>query len=169
MGFSELMHQLSDPKYKTRLTFMIMISVGLTAGVGVYTLVIVASHSFRFFIATTSSMEPSIYPGDLIVADPNYPFHSLKVGDVIVFSAPNGADIISHRIVQVTHIDFWRPSGTSRSVPVLVAKGDANSHPIYGLDFPISQQNYIAKSVVVIRGGGDILNWLAPRQMMTSP
>jgi len=132
-----------------------------------YAAVTTLAASYRFFIATSSSMEPSIYPGDLIVADPSVPFSALQKGDIILFHAADGSGIISHRVVKLSTIWGMIPSKhqLGRS-PVVITQGDANSRPIYLEDLPVTQKNYIGKATLIIHHGGQILEELAPRHVM---
>lgn len=61
----------------------------------------------------SDSMEPSLYRGDLIVAEGGSP----QVGDIIIYSGPRAYPII-HRVVDVTH---------EGGVTGYVTKGDNNA------------------------------------------
>lgn len=54
----------------------------------------------RILVVLSSSMEPLMYPGDLIIVKKN---SEVKVGDVIAFSDPSGKKevLITHRIIEV--------------------------------------------------------------------
>jgi signal peptidase len=85
----------------------------LTAGVAV----LAAGIGFRvadFHVRTvvSGSMRPTVSPGDLAITQ-GVPTGSLRVGDVIVFTPPNEARPVLHRIA-------------SRQGDVVTTKGDAN-------------------------------------------
>ncbi|HSF49599.1 MAG TPA: signal peptidase I, partial [Nitrososphaeraceae archaeon] len=64
-------------------------------------------------------------------------FENLKVGDIIVFNRPDGADrVIVHRIIDITD---------KFGEKIIVTKGDANDGIIPGTDFPIREKDYIGK------------------------
>jgi signal peptidase I len=105
-------------------------------------------------------IHPSIYihskdVGDLVIIN-HIRFDKLKVGDIIVFKARigNGQEgAIIHRIYLI------RPIGN----PVIVtAKGDANLVSIPGVDFPITNENYVGKVVYVISKAGVALRLISP-------
>ena len=86
----------------------------LVAGVAV----LAAGIGFRvadFHVQTvlSGSMRPTVSPGDLAITQ-GVPKGSLRVGDVIVFTPPDGTQPVLHRIA-------------SREGDVLTTKGDANS------------------------------------------
>lgn len=55
---------------------------------------------FRQYIVATGSMEPEYSIGDLIIIKQT-PKEKIKVGDIINYISENGADTITHRVVEV--------------------------------------------------------------------
>ena len=145
---------------------MMMVSVTITFVLVSYAAVVFVSHKYSFFTVTSGSMEPHMTPGDLIVVDPNVPSTSVQKGDVIVYYAADAIGVISHRVIASYTTDFRVDSflNGNRIIHqhVVVTKGDANLRPIYGVDVSIMKQYYIGKSVYVIMGGAELLNWLSP-------
>ncbi len=68
----------------------------------------------------TGSMEPTIHRGSAIVVDP-IGVDDVRVGDVIVFAAPETQRMTVHRVTAVERGDDGRP--------VFTTKGDANNGP----------------------------------------
>ena len=67
---------------------------------------------FHVRTVVSGSMRPAVSPGDLAITQ-GVPTGSLRVGDVIVFTPPNEAQPVLHRIA-------------SRKGDVVTTKGDAN-------------------------------------------
>ena len=94
-------------------------------------------------------MSPNLHQNDMVIVDSHIPFNSVKIGDIIVFrtSYPNPDtgqhEIIIHRVAQIV----TDPSNGQR---IIRTKGDANPGSIPQLDYPVFQQNYIGKVVLVI-------------------
>ncbi|HEX9318920.1 MAG TPA: signal peptidase I [Nitrososphaeraceae archaeon] len=86
----------------------------------------------------SSSMEPSLHLNAVVAVDTKVPFEKLRMGDIIAFNRPTGANkVIIHRVVEI-QID-------STGQRVITTKGDANPSPIEGTDFPIRKLDYIGK------------------------
>lgn len=93
-------------------------------------------------ISEGSSMLPTLRSNYMIM-EKNVSFSDLKVGDIIVFSAPSGEDeVIEHRIIFIDE----NLSGER----VIVTQGDNNPEPIYGIDSPVTEHDYIAKDECVL-------------------
>jgi signal peptidase I len=92
-------------------------------------------------------MIPALNVNDFVVVSNIIPFSKLKVGDIIVFTSVGSLipgerhETIVHRIVRITT--------TSRGDEIIRTKGDANSHSIPFIDYPIRKQNYIGKVIYV--------------------
>lgn len=109
-----------------------------------------------FYVVVSGSMVPKLYIGDLVIIN-HIRFDKLKVGDIIVFKAriENGQEegAIIHRINSI------RPIGNS---VIVIAKGDANLVSMPGVDFPITNENYIGKVVYVIPKAGVAVRFISP-------
>lgn len=70
------------------------------------------------FTVLTSSMEPSLPPGTLVVARPTAP-EDIEIGDVVTFQIESGkAQVVTHRVIGV------RPGRDGK--PEFLTQGDAN-------------------------------------------
>lgn len=88
---------------------------------------------YRTYIATSSSMEPTYHPGDLLIYNVNVDMDVLEIGDIIAFE--HDGDIVTHRIADKT------------VTGKIVTKGDNNNH----LDgFLTTKDTLIAKEVFYI-------------------
>jgi len=97
-----------------------LLSLVLVAALLLFGLIALGPHLFGYRTATmlTSSMEPVISPGDVVVSMPR-PASEVEVGDVISYHIPIGDNRVeTHRIVEVVHAE-------DGSVSVRTA-GDAN-------------------------------------------
>jgi signal peptidase I len=131
-----------------------------------------------FYIVSSDSMIPSLNIDDLLVIrdgsssnndDKGYSsnsFYNLKVGDIIVFKAPEEGDqddrtttIIVHRVAEIIQTDSNNKSSSNR---IIRTKGDANPFSIPGIDYPIREQDYIGKVVYIIPGVGLITKVFRP-------
>lgn len=115
-----------------------------------------------FYVVVSGSMVPKINIGDIVIIKNNSfetSFDNLKVGDIIVFRAPEATTddgkpkVIVHRISEI---------GTTSGKQVVITKGDANPYSIPGIDFPIFTENYVGKVVYVIPQIGKISMFLTP-------
>ena len=133
-----------------------------------------------FYIVSSDSMIPALNINDLLVIrdggssdddEDNYyssspsSFYNLKIGDIIVFKAPDEEEdeddgrttTIVHRVVEIIQTD-----DKSSSSRIIRTKGDANPSSIPGIDYPIREQDYIGKVVYVIPGVGLITKVFRP-------
>lgn len=102
------------------LSFGLLALVLLLAGAVV--LVPAVSGSTPYTILT-SSMEPSMPPGTLVVVKPTDP-NTINIGDVVTYQLYSGeSEVVTHRVVQ---IQSPTTPGGDRS---FITKGDANSEP----------------------------------------
>ena len=105
------------------------------------------------FVIASDSMEPELMINDIVVADREYPFEEINMGDIIVFNRPSDHDrVIAHRVITILDDD----------PKTLKTKGDANTASIQGTDFPITEKEYIGKIVNVIPYAGEITHILKP-------
>lgn len=114
-------------------------------GYAVFALVIIAVLTpiagVRGLNVLTGSMSPALHPGDLVIVT-RASWKAINPGDIITYADPKrpGATI-THRLVR---------TDTSRSVPMLVTKGDANSSS----DAPFPAGRLVGKVVATIPGAG---------------
>jgi signal peptidase I len=109
-----------------------------------------------FYVVSSGSMVPNLNVNDILVVRDGDSFKDLKVGDIIVFDRPDGADrVIVHRVAQI----FDDSEGNHK---IIRTKGDANDGSIPGTDFPIREDDYIGKVAYVIPGAGVVTKILSP-------
>ena len=102
-----------------------------------------------FFVIYSNTMLPTLKINDLIIIGDGRMFNSTNVGDIIVFKKPAGEDrIIVHRITEITDENGKR---------IVITKGDSSPASIPGIDFPISNKNFIGRVKLVIPEIGVIL------------
>jgi signal peptidase I len=104
----------------------------------------------ELYIVTSSSMVPTLNPGDAALISSDETDHSafaqLKRGDIIIFeaSAPlskseNDNRTVVHRIMKIeTDSDGKR---------IILTKGDANPSSIQGVDYHITEDSYVGKVI----------------------
>lgn len=126
-----------------------------------------------FYVVTSGSMGPTLQVNDFLVVrkDPNYSFDKLAIGDIIAFHEPDGISrVIVHRVFEIRDNNYHSsiPTTSSNSIRtnhpsrIVVTKGDANPGPIPGIDYPITEKEYIGRIVYVIPAIGIITNILTP-------
>ena len=109
-----------------------------------------------FYVVSSGSMVPNLNVNDILVVRDGNSFQDLKVGDIIVFDRPDGADrVIVHRVAEI----FDASEGNHQ---IIRTKGDANDGSIPGTDFPIREDDYIGKVAYVIPGAGVVTKILSP-------
>jgi signal peptidase I len=109
-----------------------------------------------FYVVSSGSMVPNLNVNDILVVRDGDSFKDLKVGDIIVFDRPDGADrVIVHRVAEI----FDDSEGNHQ---IIRTKGDANDGSIPGTDFPIREDDYIGKVAYVIPGAGVVTKILSP-------
>jgi signal peptidase len=103
-------------------------------------------------------MVPNLNVDDVLVVRDGDSFKSLNLGDIIVFHRPIGGDrVIVHRVADIK--DFVINSQEERMIRT---KGDANPSSIPGVDYPITEKDYIGKVAFVIPGVGVITRAISP-------
>ncbi|HZA62296.1 MAG TPA: signal peptidase I, partial [Nitrososphaeraceae archaeon] len=111
-----------------------------------------------FYIVSSGSMMPSLKVDDVLIVRDGGSFESLKIGDIIVFHRPMGGDrVIVHRVADIRDITI-----DSQEERVIRTQGDANPSSIPGVDFPITENEYIGKVAFVIPGIGLITRAISP-------
>ncbi|MDQ3939147.1 MAG: signal peptidase I [Thermoproteota archaeon] len=109
-----------------------------------------------FYVVSSGCMVPNLNVNDILVVRDGNSFQDLKVGDIIVFDRPDGADrVIVHRVAEI----FDDSEGNHQ---IIRTKGDANDGSIPGTDFPIREDDYIGKVAYVIPGAGVVTKILSP-------
>ena len=109
-----------------------------------------------FYVVSSGSMVPNLNVNDILVVRDGNSFQDLKVGDIIVFDRPDGADrVIVHRVAEI----FDDSEGNHQ---IIRTKGEANDGSIPGTDFPIREDDYIGKVAYVIPGAGVVTKILSP-------
>jgi signal peptidase I len=109
-----------------------------------------------FYVVSSGSMVPNLNVNDILVVRDGNSFQDLRVGDIIVFDRPDGADrVIVHRVAEI----FDDSEGNHQ---IIRTKGDANDGSIPGTDFPIREDDYIGKVAYVIPGAGVVTKILSP-------
>ena len=106
-----------------------------------------------FYVVASGSMIPELQIDDIIVVQGNIPFEDIEVGDIIVFNRPSDHNkVIVHRVVTILDDD----------PKTIRTKGDANSGSIPGTDFPITEEEYLGKTVAKIPQVGWFLKFIQP-------
>ena len=106
-----------------------------------------------FYVVASGSMIPELQVHDIIVVQGNIPFEEIQIGDIIVFNRPSDHNkVIVHRVVTILEDD----------PKTLRTKGDANTGSIPGTDFPITEEEYLGKTVATIPQVGWILQFIQP-------
>jgi signal peptidase I len=101
---------------------------------------------------------PNLNVDDVLVVRDGGSFKGLNLGDIIVFHRPDGADrVIVHRVADIKDIIIG-----SQEERFIRTKGDANPSSIPGVDFPITEKEYIGKVAFVIPGVGVITRAISP-------
>lgn len=121
------------------------------------------SYAVRKYHQGSGSMIPVIHLDDLITVDDEFsPFKDVKIGDIIVFRAPDPAEenkVIVHRVMAIIengnnltgNVVLCAPIAINEVIQkkTLLTKGDANECSIPGIDFPITVENYIGTVIKV--------------------
>ncbi|MGD9533870.1 MAG: thioredoxin domain-containing protein [Candidatus Nitrosocosmicus sp.] len=121
------------------------------------------SYSERKFRQGSGSMIPVIHQDDLITVDDEFsPFKDVKIGDIIVYRAPDPSEenkVIVHRVMAIIekgnnltgNVVLCAPIAINEVIQkkTLLTKGDANECSIPGIDFPITVENYIGTVIKV--------------------
>ncbi len=111
-----------------------------------------------FYIVSSGSMVPSLNVDDVLIVRDGGSFENLKIGDIIVFHRPIGGDrVIVHRVADIRDVTI-----NSQEERVIRTQGDANPSSIPGVDFPITEKDYIGKVAFVIPGIGLITRAISP-------
>ena len=108
-------------------------------------------------------MVPNLNTGDIVIIDndnnTNSSFTQLNLGDIIVFEVPSNPGDLEHNKKTIVH-RVEQAGLNSEGQRVIRTKGDANPFSIKGVDYPITQNNYIGKVVNTIPRLGLFLMYL---------
>jgi signal peptidase I len=97
----------------------------------------------------SSSMTPALHPGDYLIVENHTPFTNLKVGDIILFKSPFPIpDTGQHESIVARVAGIYKT--VSDEQIIIRTKGDANPESIPGIDYPITEKNYIGRVLFVI-------------------
>jgi signal peptidase I len=180
-----------EPKNPINVVIIIYIAIVIVAAIIIIGVAIfwfdIQFPSFNvnnpFYIVSSDSMTPNLNINDLLVIrdgdssndDDNgyssYSFYNLKIGDIIVFKAPDEEEdqndktrttTIVHRVAEIIQTDDKSNNNKSSSSRIIRTKGDANPSSIPGIDYPIREQDYIGKVVYVIPSVGLITKVFRP-------
>ena len=118
-----------------------------------------------FYVVSSGSMLPTLEVYDVIVVQGNSPFEDVKRGDIIVFFSPakyekflNGEPGGEERVI-VHRVDLIMEEGDPK---IVRTRGDNNPSSIKGIDFPITQKEYIGTVEYTIPQVGYITKILQP-------
>ena len=106
----------------------------------------------ELYIVTSSSMVPTLNPGDAAIISRDDIDHSafaqLKKGDIIIFevSSPSSESENDKRTVVHRIKEIETDSGGKR---IISTKGDANPSSIQGVDYHITEGSYVGKVTYV--------------------
>ena len=128
----------------------------IAIGIAIIFIVIQAVFGFGsnpFYVVASGSMVPELEKHDIIVVQGNIPFEEIEIGDIIVFDRPSDHNkVIVHRVVAILDDE----------PKTIKTKGDANSGSIPGTDFPITEEEYLGKTVATIPQVGFVLQFIQP-------
>ena len=128
-----------DTSKRRKVTFVVTHAAALALALAAILLFVVAVfvpklilHADTYIVQSTS-MQPTLNPGDLVIADPAYKVEELRKGDVVTYLSsslndPFGSIMIVHRIVSLEHNE-------DRTIYKFVTKGDSNLNS----DMPIGE------------------------------
>ena len=164
-----------DNKRKDIKIIIIIVVIFAIAFISIRT---VLADSNPFYVVASGSMIPVLNVNDLIIVwakDNNTSFASANIGDIIVFKAPDPSEenkTIVHRVSAIIENGNNLTGDVLLCAPIaineviqektILTKGDANECSIPGIDFPITQENYVGKVVYTIPQIGIIPQVLKP-------
>ncbi len=110
-----------------------------------YTLSLALNVSKPLMVVVSSSMEPTIKPGDIVIVK-GIDISEVKVGDIIVFRNPYTNRDVVHRVVY---------KGIKNGKIYLITKGDndkTNPFPdqVVGAAPPVTREIFIGKVIMII-------------------
>ena len=118
-----------------------------------------------FYVVSSGSMLPTLEVYDVIVVRGNTSFEDIKRGDIIVFYSPakyekylNGEPGGEERVI-VHRVDLIMEEGDPK---IVRTRGDNNPTSIQGIDFPITEKEYIGIVEYTIPQVGYVTKILQP-------
>lgn len=138
--------QFTDKKHRKKL---LMIGIGVA-----FLVTIIVALTQDFYVVFSDSMMPNLNTGDIVLIENGNDirgssFVNLNLGDIIVFEvAPDSSEFeegkrtIVHRVEEIVF--------DSDGNRVIRTKGDANPSSIQGVDYPVTEDNYVGKVVYAI-------------------
>ena len=164
-----------DNKRKDIKIIIIIVVIFAIAFISIRTIL---ADSNPFYVVASGSMIPVLNVNDLIIVwakDNNTSFNSANIGDIIVFKAPDPREenkTIVHRVSAIIengnnltgNVMLCAPIAISDVIQekTILTRGDANECSIPGIDFPITEENYVGKVVYTIPQIGIIPQVLKP-------
>ncbi|HSA73348.1 MAG TPA: signal peptidase I [Nitrososphaeraceae archaeon] len=143
-------------------TIYSLIGIAIIIGGGLLAIHTLFGSFNPFYVVVSGSMIPTINIGDIVIIKNNSfdtSFNKLKVGDIIVFRAPEAKTedgkpkVIVHRVAEI---------GKFFQKEVIRTRGDANPYSIPGIDYPLFTENYVGKVVYVVPKIGTISMIITP-------
>lgn len=143
-------------------TIYSLIGIAIIIGGGLLSIHTLFGSFNPFYVVVSGSMIPTINIGDIVIIKNNSfdtSFNNLKVGDIIVFRAPEAKTedgkpkVIVHRVAEI---------GNFSQKEVIITRGDANPYSIPGIDYPLFTENYVGKVVFVVPKIGTISMIITP-------
>ena len=143
-------------------TIYSLIGIAIIIGGGLLSIHTLFGSFNPFYVVVSGSMIPTINIGDIVIIKNNSfdtSFNNLKVGDIIVFRAPEAKTedgkpkVIVHRIAEI---------GNFFQKEFIRTKGDANPYSIPGIDYPLFTENYVGKVVYAVPKIGTISMIITP-------
>jgi signal peptidase len=101
-----------------------------------------------FLFVTSGSMMPAMKVNDMAVISGHIKFSEIQVGDIIAFNPVKYEKKVIHRVVEIKFFDGIKEVRTM---------GDTSIESIGGIDYPISEKNYIGKVINIIPHIGIVL------------
>ena len=106
-----------------------------------------------FYVVASGSMIPVLEVYDVIIIQGHVPFEEIEIGNIIVFNRPSDHDrVIVHRVISIT----------DDNPKTIRTQGDANNASIPGIDFPITEEEYIGKVEYTLPQVGYVTQLLKP-------
>ncbi|MGI8719564.1 MAG: signal peptidase I [Nitrososphaeraceae archaeon] len=143
-------------------TIYSLIGIAIIIGGGLLSIHTLFGSFNPFYVVVSGSMIPTINIGDIVIIKNNSfdtSFNNLKVGDIIVFRAPEAKTedgkpkVIVHRVAEI---------GNFFQKEAMRTKGDANPYSIPGIDYPLFTENYVGKVEYVLPKIGTISMIITP-------
>lgn len=128
------MNEIRTRLHKPAKNHLIIIAITTTTII----LSITISMNNPFYVVHSGSMLPTLKPDDIVVVFA-ISFEDLEIGDIIVFNKSIdglGYTAFIHRIIEISDKDGQR---------VLKTKGDYSKDSLVGLDYPITENDYVGK------------------------